>query len=393
MTVVKMNENVDHYLAHHSDFQGDLNRVLSQWETHYVTPISTAYEASEKRVKKLQEIAVGRQKNQQIHLKKIQQTQDIIIGICLVGVDIFTASAASRLINVQRKFSSKQSFESFRNSSDDFETAWLGFTNQSDTWADAMLGNLDSTLRSQLSTGKAKEAIAVGKVYAAQVAKGAAAVTSPTTTGAVFGPVAFNLNMEKYFKSAWQSLDDAFRDQVSRGNGSAEHKRFVVERLVEAPFCRPPVHDLAAFEHDFTTFFEISRYIQMFNSVRKTKGKWGKMDDIGNKFHDALNEQLCALTGHYFTHRGGAIVDAGQKRNLPTGDFTLSQPLRSRGPDSTATGRDRDFQLAWDGTCGTVQSKHAKKIMAMARELYFDPFVTAVGVSAQNHYLPKAKAQ
>lgn len=380
-----MQENVDLYLSDTALFKQHLDTYLSLWKDHLIYPLAVAYERSEKRVDMLKSLSEARYKKHQAALKKIEQTQQIVIGICFIALDLYTASAASRLINVQRKFSSKQSFDAFRNSSQDFESAWKAFTNQSDTWADSLLGNLDSTLRSQISTDKAKSAISVAKVYTADVSKSAAAVTAKMGDSWA-GKLEFMINLMKFFTTAHRSIYEAFTIEVQMGKGSADHKRFVVERLVETPFCRPPRYDLQMFLEEFTTFFEISRYVEIVESTRQKKKNFGILDDYGGFFCDAMNERLVELVGHYFTHRGGSSVTPGEKKRLRSGDVALSRPLRN---GNTAAGRDRDFRLAWDGFCSHVQSAYAKKIMATAREFYFDTYIQAVGVDAEKYYIPK----
>lgn len=146
MTIV-MKRKVDIYLEHPERFQLDLINQKGIWMDNVVRPLESHYEASRKQIELVKKMVTARKEAQAARLAQIQMYQDIVMSVCFVAVDIIAAGALKNTTILSKKDSSTKDFETFRNSSDNFEIAWKAFTSQKSTMVDAIIGNKPAVFR------------------------------------------------------------------------------------------------------------------------------------------------------------------------------------------------------------------------------------------------------
>lgn len=371
MEPVRMSAEVDRYIQRPGDFVDDLNNQVQVWKSHVVRPLGTAFEASESNFNRVREIAQARHTAQQQRLAQIQAAIGIAMSIVFMATDVVGAAAASRAINVQRRFTSRRGLDTFLSSNQTLGPALRDYLSQSDTFSDALLGNIDSQLRGLTSTSSIRGGVTTVRSLTASVSTTINSLAA-NCDAAFEGALGFQNSLTEFYESAQNAIYITYVNEVRGGNGDAAHKRAVLERLVDTPLCRPPSLSLAIGSLHMKTYFEISRYCNLVAQVAASGSRgFGLLNDMGGYLADTINQRLLQLTRHYFDNRSGGRLVSEHIRYRPEGDFPLAWSNQQSGL--------RDFQVVWDGYCSPGQSRYCKTIMNSARVSCIDPYLDTIG--------------
>jgi hypothetical protein len=367
---LRMHDKIDIYLKNPEYFQLDLINQKDIWMENVVRPLGSHYEASKRQIDTVLQIAEKRRKAQEARLAKIQMFQEIVIGVLFAGIDIIAASALKNVSLLSKKVSTQKELDTFIKSSSSFEEAFKKFSSQQTTLAEVIVANFDDKIKGLASTGTVQSAISTGKTLLTAVSEDT--VAPPDSWQ---GPIQFQNNLDTKFTSICRKINESFVNAVRDSNANPDVKRMLITLFVHLPFVKPPTLSLSSFETIFANYFELCYWVRYIENTSKQPqpkgmGSFGLMEGF---LADVVNERVLSMSGHHYTHTGGAKV---------------SESNLSRKQDALLLGqlRNGDIRMVWDGYCSKLQANYGGTIIQASKSSGVDALFLAQGISAEQAY-------
>lgn len=300
---IDMASKVDVYLKTPSLLGDDLDTQLLGWETKLILPYSESYRMAAKTAAERMAKANAAQKTAQ---EEAQKMVEVGMALTFFVIDIFTGAALSKIAGTASRLKSKQPLDVFIASEKSAGKAAVKYLGQSDSFADTIIGDVATKSLSGLSgAGLLKLRTAMTTLQSAVADTSA---LKSLFDGTVSDPEAFKTKLMEHYKGKIYDLKVCYANGVRDNTAlSDKERRAVVQLMVTAPICRPPVHRFPA--DAMVMFIEpilwIARCLEIQANAPGGFGHLGGgVPGLGNRIGLQINLMLKQTGGTIITNAG-----------------------------------------------------------------------------------------